>query len=192
MRRLIIATTNAGKVVEIRSALGEISNWALERLPQGIEDVQETGSTFVENAVQKALHYSRFVPDLTLADDSGLRVTALGGRPGIHSARYAESPAARIRRLLDEMKLVPEDRRQAVFYCALALAQSGRVVWTAQGEVSGIIAHEPSGTEGFGYDPIFRLPELSRTMAELSTDEKNRFSARGKALVKLREFLMSR
>jgi non-canonical purine NTP pyrophosphatase (RdgB/HAM1 family) len=178
-------------VIEIRSALGEVPGWFLDALPPGIPAIEETGDTFLANAIQKAEHYSKFINDWTLADDSGLCVTALGGHPGVHSARYAENPAARIQRVLREMESVPDTSRGAVFYCALAVAQYGKIIWTVQRDVSGVIAHSPSGTEGFGYDPIFLLPERSRTMAELSTEEKNRLSARGKALAELRKFLMA-
>jgi XTP/dITP diphosphohydrolase len=190
MSRLVIGTTNSGKVIEIRSALGEVPGVLLEPIPAGVPDIEETGDTFLENAILKAEHYSKFVPDLTLADDSGLSVAALRGRPGVHSARYAENPAARIRRLLGEMKTVPDGKRQAVFYCALALARSGRIVWTTQSEVSGVIARSASGSEGFGYDPVFLLPELNRTMGELSIEDRDRLSARGKALAQLRNFLV--
>jgi XTP/dITP diphosphohydrolase len=192
LKKLIIATTNAGKVIEINSGLGETPDWLLEPLSQGIPSIQETGTTFVENAVLKAEHYSRFTRDLTLADDSGLCVAALRGRPGVHSARYAPDPPSRIKRILDEMKNVPDGKREAAFYCALALAESGRTIWTVEGDVHGVIARAPSGTSGFGYDPVFLLPELGRTMADLSTEDKNRLSARGKALMELRKFLLSR
>jgi len=189
VKRLIIATTNAGKVIEIRSALGDVPGWFLEPLPPGISAVEETGDTFMANAIQKAEHYSRLVDDITLADDSGLCVAALGGRPGVHSARYAENPAARIRRVLREMETVPDERRDAAFYCALALARHGKIIWTVERHVNGVIAHSPSGTGGFGYDPVFLLPELNRTMADLDTEQKNRLSARGKSLAELRKFL---
>src|SRR5437763_11734456 len=101
MPRLIIATTNEGKVIEIHSALGEIEGWSLDPISPDIPSIEETGATFVENAVLKAAHYSAFVEDLTLADDSGLSVDALGGRPGVHSARYAPDPQARIKRILE-------------------------------------------------------------------------------------------
>ena len=191
MNRLIIATSNDGKVIEIKSALGELPGWSLEAMPFSIPPIDETGETFIENAIQKAEYYSKLIPGLILADDSGLCVAALGGRPGVHSARYAEDPASRIQRLLHEMKSVPEGRRQAVFYCALALADAGRIIWTVQGEVSGVIATTPAGMGGFGYDPLFLLPDLNRTMGELSTEDTNRLSARGKALQELRNFLLS-
>jgi len=192
MKRLIIATTNAGKVNEIRSALGALPDWSLDPLPQGTPSIEETGQTFLANAILKAEHYSKAVDDWTLADDSGLSVVALEGRPGIHSARYADNPATRIQRVLREMDAVPNARRDAVFYCALALAQYGKTIWKVQCEVPGFISHAPSGTEGFGYDPIFLLPEVNRTMAELDMEQKNRLSARGKALAELRKFLVLR
>lgn len=192
MKRLIIATTNAGKVIEIRSGLGELPGWVLDGLPPGTPSIEETGTTFIDNAILKAEHYSRLTNDLTLADDSGLCVVALEGRPGVHSARYAPDPPARIRRILSEMQPVPDGKRQASFYCALALAEKGRIIWTVQGEVHGVIARSPSGTSGFGYDPVFLLPELNSTMADLSTEDKNSLSARGKALMRLRNFLVFR
>ena len=189
MNRFILATTNAGKVTEIRAALGPVPGWSLEPLPAGIPAIEETGMTFLENAIQKARHYSKHTAELTLADDSGLSVAALEGRPGVHSARYAADPAARIQRLLGELHLERSTARSATFYCALALARSGELIWSVQREVNGVIARSPSGTEGFGYDPVFLLPHLNRTMAELSTEEKNRLSARGQALAELRKFL---
>ncbi len=191
MNRLVIATSNAGKVIEIRSALGEVEGWSLEPIPSDIAEIEETGETFIDNAVLKARHYSKVVNDLTLADDSGLCVAALGGRPGVHSARFAPDPPSRIARLLREMESVDDANRNAVFYCALALARSGKVIWTVQGEVAGRIARSPSGTAGFGYDPVFLLPELNSTMADLSTEQKNQLSARGKALAELRKYLVS-
>ena len=190
MKRLIIATTNAGKVIEIRSALGKLPGWSLEALPPGKPSIEETGGTFLENAILKAEHYSQLVDDLTLADDSGLCVDALGGRPGVHSARYAEDPPSRIKRILQEMNAVPGGQRNAAFYCALAVARAGKIIWTVLEDVKGVIGHSPSGSAGFGYDPVFLLPELNRTMADLSTEDKNSLSARGKALAELRKFLL--
>jgi non-canonical purine NTP pyrophosphatase (RdgB/HAM1 family) len=190
MNRLIIGTKNFGKVIEIRSALGEIEGWSLEPISPHIAGVEETGETFLANAELKARHYSGYVDDLTLADDSGLCVAALGGKPGIHSARYAPDPPSRIQRLLGEMKSVDDHNRNAAFYCALALARKGKVIWSVQEEVHGVIARAPGGTGGFGYDPLFFLPELKATMAQLSTEQQNRLSARGKALAELRKYLL--
>jgi XTP/dITP diphosphohydrolase len=191
MNRLVVATKNPGKVLEIRAALGELPGWPLEPIPADVPSIDETGETFLENAILKAEHYSKFVHDLTLADDSGLCVAALGGRPGVHSARYAPDPPSRIKRILQEMQSTPDGERNAVFYCALALARGGKTIWTVQQDVKGVIAHAPSGTGGFGYDPVFLLPGLSRTMGELGTEDKNRLSARSKAVAELRKFLLS-
>jgi XTP/dITP diphosphohydrolase len=191
VKRLVIGTKNPNKVREIRSALAGLPGWIIEALPDGIPDVEETGPTFSENALQKASHFSRQVDALVLADDSGLCIDALNGAPGIRSARYAEDPQSRIVRVLREMERVPEDQRRAKFVCALALARAGRVIWTVECEVNGRIAFAPSGTHGFGYDPIFFLPEIGKTMAELTTAEKQLVSHRGRALGKLREFLES-
>jgi XTP/dITP diphosphohydrolase len=191
MPQLIIGTTNSGKVIEIHEALGDIKGWSLESISPDIPSIPEDGLTFIDNAVLKAKHYSRFVKELAVADDSGLCVDALDGRPGVHSARYAPDPPARIKRILQEMQSIPDGQRSATFYCALAVARGGEVIWTVQGDVSGIIAHAASGTGGFGYDPVFFLPALNRTMGELSTEDKNRLSARGKAVAELRKFLLS-
>ena len=191
MTRLVIATKNQGKVIEIHAALGELPGWQLEPIPPEVPSVDETGKTFLENAILKAEHYSKFVRDLTLADDSGLCVAALGGRPGVHSARYAPDPPSRIKRILQEMQSTRDGERNAAFYCALALARGGKTIWTVQQDVVGVIAHAPSGTGGFGYDPVFLLPDLNRTMGELDTEDKNRLSARGKAVAELRKFLLS-
>src|SRR5262245_2100830 len=145
MKKLVIATGNAGKVIEIRSGLGEIEGWVLELIRPGTPGIEETGTTFKANAELKARHYSKYVNDLTLADDSGLCVDAMGGRPGVHSARYAPDPPSRIARLLREMESVDDGNRSATFYCALALASKGEVIWTVEGQVSGIIARKPAG-----------------------------------------------
>ena len=109
----------------------------------------------------------------------------------MHSARYAPDPPSRIKRILEEMRPVPNGERNAVFFCALAVARAGTIIWTVQRDVAGVITHTASGTGGFGYDPVFLLPELNRTMGELSTEDKNRLSARGKAIAELRKFLTS-
>src|SRR5437867_5838837 len=158
MKRLVIATTNAGKVIEIRSALGDVPGWILDALPSGLPEIEETGDTFIASAIQKAEHYSRFVDDVTLADDSGLCVEALGGRPGVHSARYAENPPARIRRVLHEMESVPDRQRDAVFYCALALAERGKIIWTVEGNVAGVILILLRARGGSAMTPSFYCP----------------------------------
>lgn len=194
MKRLIVATTNAGKARELSLALSDLAEWVVETLPPDQPAVDETGRTFLENAVLKAEFYSRINDDPVLADDSGLCVDALGGQPGIHSARYpAETPTAegRNERILKELGDLPESERTAAFYCAIAIAHGGKLLWTTQTELRGRIATQSSGQFGFGYDPIFVVPQLHKTLAEMTTIEKNRASARGRAVRLLREFLQS-
>jgi len=190
VKQLVVASTNPGKVREIRLALKDLSEWSVEPLPAGIADPLETGTSFAENAALKAIHYSRCVDGFVLADDSGLCVEALDSRPGLYSARYASTPEESNRRLLDELDaLGPGASRDATFFCALALSQAGTVVWAVERTLRGRIVHHAVGALGFGYDPIFLVPELGKTLAELTTEEKNRVSARGQALAELRRFL---
>ena len=189
MKRLVVASTNAGKIREVSLALSDLPDWNVESVPD-LREIEETGSSFLENASLKARHYSQFVRDLTLADDSGLCVIALDGRPGLHSARYAPTAEERNNRLLSELAALGEGvDRSAAFYCALAVARAGNVVWTAQTELRGQIPMAPSGEFGFGYDPVFFVPGYARTLAEMLLEEKNRISARGQALQQLRLFL---
>src|SRR5262245_33677457 len=187
---LLIATTNKGKVAEIASLLEGSGRRAigLEDLPQVPPPVEETGTTFVENALIKADYYHAATGLLTLADDSGLEVDALDGRPGVYSARYGGeglSSADQIALLLEEMKDVPEEKRTARFVCGIALVGPKRetaIRRTFEGRCEGRIAFAPHGAGGFGYDPIFIDAELGRTFAELSREEKSSRSHRGKAL----------
>ncbi|HIQ05645.1 MAG TPA: RdgB/HAM1 family non-canonical purine NTP pyrophosphatase, partial [Anaerolineae bacterium] len=152
---------------------------------EGIDfEVAETGSTFEENAVQKALAYARASGLWTWADDSGLEVDALGGAPGIHSSRYAGPGAGdedRYRKLLQALDGVPPDRRTARFRCVVAIATPEGEVYTTYGSCEGVIADSPRGQHGFGYDPVFFLPDMGKTMAELSPEKKNEISHRGRA-----------
>ena len=191
MKQFTVATTNPNKIHEIRSALEHLTDWEAVPQPQKLSAVEETGSTFVENAILKAVQVSGMVDGLVLGDDSGLCIDALEGRPGIFSARYAETAGARIHRVLTEMINVPKGRRHARFICALALARNRSLIWTTEGRVEGEIGFEPCGTGGFGYDPIFRLPHLGLTMAELTLEEKNKISHRGLALQRLAGYLNS-
>jgi XTP/dITP diphosphohydrolase len=188
MNRLVVATRNIGKWNEFRALLFPLKANILGLADLSIDrDYEESGSTFAENARLKALGYSRLTSLPVLADDSGLEVAALGGRPGIYSARYAgpgATDADRIRKLLTELEAVSAGR-DARFVCALALAQEGGLKLEAEGECRGVIAREPRGTNGFGYDPVFYFPELGRTYAELSNEEKNRYSHRGRAAASL-------
>ncbi|HUS83148.1 MAG TPA: RdgB/HAM1 family non-canonical purine NTP pyrophosphatase [Dehalococcoidia bacterium] len=185
MPRLLIATNNAGKLAEY-GALLQGCGWELVAPADlGLDlSVEETGPDYATNARIKAEAFARASGLLTLADDSGLEVDALGGRPGPLSARYAgpsQTDEMGVDLLLEQMKDVPPERRQARFRCVIVLAGPGGAVRFAEGECPGVITNEPSGHHGFGYDPIFYLPELGRTMAELTADEKNAISHRSRA-----------
>jgi XTP/dITP diphosphohydrolase len=167
----------------------------LEVLP-GFDELpvfEENAPTFAENAAGKALHYSRLRDGMVFADDSGLVVPALGGAPGVHSARYAgprATNAQRIEQLLREMQ-GKTGERAAYFVCTIALAEKGRAIAVVSDRVDGEILESPRGTGGFGYDPVFQFPALKKTFAELSAEEKNQFSHRGKAFRRLLAALSS-
>lgn len=185
-RRLLVATHNKGKVREYADILGDLGiDWLTLDEAGVTHDVAETEDTFRGNAVLKATTYARQTRLLTLADDSGLEVDALGGRPGVLSARYGGpglSAVDRYRRLLGELEGVAAEQRTARFHCVAALAApDGALLGTADGVCEGMIALEPSGEGGFGYDPVFFLPRYGLTMAELDAVEKNRISHRGRA-----------
>lgn len=188
---LLIATTNRGKLAEIRLILADLPHAfvTLDDVP-GIADPEETGATFVENARQKALHYARASGLPTIAEDSGLEIDALGGEPGIYSSRYnGATYPEKFTRLYAALRERGADGSPARFICAVAFARSDRVVFEARGTVEGLIAREPRGEHGFGYDPIFYHPPSGRTLAELEADEKRAVSHRGHAFRALREFL---
>ncbi len=193
MRTLYVATGNAGKLRDFALAAAQVSgDWTIAPLP-GLEKLaapEETGAIFAENARLKALYYARFAPgELVLADDSGLEVDALGGAPGVYSARYAErigcfagDPDTRNNScLLGQLAGAPAPRT-ARYRCALAVARDGAIVCEADGSVEGEILTEGRGTEGFGYDPLFFLPSLGKTMAEIDRATRLGLSHRGKAL----------
>lgn len=192
--RLILATSNPGKLREYRR-LAPNSAIALDLMP-GFADLQvfdEEAPTFAENAAGKALYYSRFAGGVVLAEDSGLVVPALNGAPGVKSARYAgenATDADRVRKLLDEMASMHGAERTAKFVCVTALACQGRAIAIVSDNVRGSIASEPRGANGFGYDPVFFVPEIGKTFAETTAEEKDRLSHRGKAFRKLLAFLV--
>lgn len=195
--RLFVATSSQGKLRDFRTAA---KAHAVDILPlPGLAEIaapEETGDTFLANATLKAVYYSQFAPgELVLADDSGLEADALGGAPGVRSARYAadagliDSPDVPIDNtdvwnnivLLQRMAGVPADRRTARYHCVLAAARDGAIVETADGSVEGILLEAPRGVAGFGYDPLFFLPALDRTMAEIDLETKLTLSHRGRA-----------
>jgi XTP/dITP diphosphohydrolase len=191
MEELIIATKNKGKAkefVELFEPLGFRVKTLLD-YPDA-PDIEETGETFEENALLKAAGISNIFQKIVIADDSGLVIDALDGRPGVYSARYAgtnKDDEANIQKVLFEMKDVPEEKRTAHFHCTLALVVPGKDPVIVEGTCNGLILTEKRGNNGFGYDPIFYLPHLKKTMAEMTSEEKNQISHRGNAIRKLYE-----
>lgn len=190
---LYCATTNAGKLREFRLAADEFGGGIrIEPLPglSKIPPPAETGRTFAENAIGKAIYYSRFAPGPLFADDSGLEVDALGGEPGVDSAHYAGAgahDADNNRLLIERLRGVAD--RSARFVCVIALAEQGKLIETFEGTIEGRILDAPRGVNGFGYDPLFFYPPYGRTLAEVSAEEKLAVSHRGKALRAMLEFV---
>ena len=190
---VIVATRNKGKVREIRDALKGLNLriHALSDFPD-VPEVVEDGNSFAENALKKARFYSKAFGKLTLADDSGLEVDSLKGLPGIYSARYAGERASTVennQKLLSEIQDVPTAKRGARFKCVIAVTSPDGKEAIAEGSCKGRIGFREKGRKGFGYDPLFILPRYGKTMAELTLEEKNRISHRGKALRKIRRIL---
>jgi XTP/dITP diphosphohydrolase len=192
--RLLIATTNRGKLREIRHVLAgvPVDIISLDAFPD-IAEPEETGATFAENAREKALYYMRASGLPTVAEDSGLEVDALDGAPGVQSARFgggAHVPYDEKFRLIHEaLAARPEAPRTARFVCALAFGRQGQIAFEATGTIEGAIAIAPRGSDGFGYDPIFFYPPLGKTLAELSQDQKAAVSHRGQAFRRLKQYL---
>ncbi len=188
MPTVIVATGNPGKLREMQTYLAELA-WELRLKPKEIE-VEETGTTFLENARLKATEVAKVTGQWAIADDSGLSVTALGGAPGLYSARYGTTDQARIARLLTA--LGDQGERSAHFTCAIVLARpDGSIALETEGICHGEITREPKGTGGFGYDPIFYVPAVGKTFAEMSVAEKDRLSHRGIAFAQLLPALRS-
>jgi XTP/dITP diphosphohydrolase len=192
-RTLLVATHNSGKVREYARLLAELPltvTWLAA--VNIVEAVEETGATFTENALLKARSYAKIAGCLTWADDSGLEVDALNGRPGIYSARYGGeglSDTHRYEALLRELEGVPEENRTARFRCVVAIAQPDGQAWTAEGTVEGVILKAPRGMNGFGYDPVFYLPDYGASMAELPVEIKNQISHRAIASANARQLV---
>ncbi len=193
MPRLLLATNNPGKAAEFRQLLAGCGWDLVTPAELGLTiQVEETGQTYAENATLKAVEYMRAGGLVTLADDSGLEVDAMDGRPGVLSARYAgadRTDQERVQAMLQELAGVPGDERTARFRCVIAIADTTGRVELVDGTVEGRIGHEPRGENGFGYDPIFLLPDRGMTTAELSPDEKNAISHRAVAAQKARTVL---
>ncbi len=193
--KLLVATRNPGKMVELRELLEGVP-FRLTSLDdeEVVEEVEETGATFEENARLKASFYASLTGLMTLADDSGLEVDALGGEPGVHSARYGGpglTDEDKVELLLKNMKDVPWEKRAGRFRCVISMVSRTEDFGMVSGVVEGIIQYTPKGANGFGYDPVFYLPHLGKTTAELSLEEKNLLSHRGKAARKAAALLKS-
>ncbi len=199
IKEILVATGNPGKIVEIRAMLEADVRWlGLADLPP-IAEIEEDGLTFAENARKKAAGYATATGLWTLADDSGLVVDALGGAPGVKSARFSgEKPKDADRTLIDHrniaktlelLKDVSKDKRTARFICHLCLAGPGRILLETEGTLEGLITDREIGQNGFGYDPIFFVPHLNKTIAQLTGEEKNAISHRGNAIRKLKPLL---
>jgi XTP/dITP diphosphohydrolase len=189
--RLLIATTSLGKLREWQGLLADLPLQLVTLTDVGIDfDVDETGATFTQNAVLKAEAYGQASGHLTLAEDSGLCVAALGGAPGVHSARWEGADYAHKNALLIRLLAGKHGRaRNCRYACVAVLRHSDGRIWRARGEVHGQIACAPAGESGFGYDPVFYIPRLGRTLAQVAVDEKDRISHRGRAAGRIRPIL---
>ena len=193
MKKIVFATGNQGKLREVKKILADLNVDIVSMKEEGIQiDVDENGTTFAENAQIKATAIGAHTDAIVLADDSGLVIDALNGEPGIYSARYlGEDTSYRIKnqKLIDRLEGVPDEKRTARFVCAIAAALPDGTVLHTEGTIEGIIGYEERGENGFGYDPIFYVPKLGKTTAELTDDEKNAISHRGSALEKMKVLL---
>ncbi|MEK9199040.1 XTP/dITP diphosphatase [Ureibacillus sp. 179-F W5.1 NHS] len=188
MKQVVIATKNKGKAKDFEALFTPLGYEVVTMFEVAPDlEIEETGTTFEENAILKAETLARQLGKLVIADDSGLAVDALGGEPGVYSARYAgdHDDEANIVKVLEKLKGVPDEKRTARFCCSLAIAGPNMDTYTVFGTCEGVILHERRGTNGFGYDPIFFVPELDRAMAELTPEEKGAISHRGNAIRKL-------
>lgn len=192
MKQVVIATKNKGKVKDFEALFGPLGYEVVTMFDVApTMEIEETGTTFEENAVLKAEALAKALNTIVIADDSGLAVDALNGEPGVYSARYAgdHDDEANMVKLLENLKGIADEQRTARFCCCIAIAGPDFDTTTVFGTCEGVIAHEKRGTNGFGYDPIFFVPSLNRMMAELTPDEKGAISHRGNAIRQLKELL---
>ncbi len=196
-KKILVATTNPGKITELKAMLGVEVRWVSLADFEGIGEVKEDGCTFIENACKKAVGYAKATGLWTLADDSGLVIDALEGGPGIESARFSGAKG-KDRNLIDQQNIakvlkllegVPTEKRTARFVCCLCLASPEEILIETQGTLEGLIVESPVGENGFGYDPIFFVPGLNKTVAQLTAERKNAISHRGNAIRKLKPLL---
>jgi len=196
-KRILVATTNPGKIAELSTMLGDDIEWLGLSDFSNVAEIKEDGKTFAENARKKTLGYAKAAGLWTLADDSGLIVDALSGKPGVKSSRFS-GEKSKDRTLLDHKNIakvlkllegVPKEKRTARFVCCLCLASPEKILIETEGALEGVIAERPIGENGFGYDPIFSVPHLNKTVAQLTREEKNTISHRGNAIRKLKPLL---
>ena len=196
-REILVATTNPGKIAELRAMLGADVRWVSLADFKGTGEIEEDGVTFIENACKKAIGYAKATGLWTLADDSGLVIDALEGGPGIESARFSGAKG-KDRNLIDRRNIakvlkllegIPTEKRTARFVCCLCLASPEEILIETQGTLEGLITKSPVGENGFGYDPIFLVPGLNKTVAQLTAERKNAISHRGNAIRKLKPLL---
>lgn len=186
--KVVFASKNKGKIREVKQLFSSIGIEILT-VPDDFE-VIENGETFLENAVKKAKEAVKVTNTIALADDSGLMVDALNGEPGIHSSRYADNDTNRINKLLQALNNVPKEKRQARFICSMALVdKNGSLLHSTEGVCEGEIIFEPRGNDGFGFDPVFFLPELKLTMAEIPLEKKNTISHRSRAFSQMLQWI---
>ena len=198
-KKILVATTNPGKIAELRAMLDFDVEWlGLSDFPE-IAEIEEDGLTFIENARKKAVGYAKATGLWTIADDSGLEIDALGGEPGVKSARFSGKKSKNddgtlidhrnIAKVLELLKDVPKEKRTARFVCCLCLASPEQILIETEGTLKGLINNKKIGKNGFGYDPIFFVPHLDKTVAQLTTEEKNAISHRGNAIRKFKPLL---
>ncbi|MHC4555801.1 MAG: XTP/dITP diphosphatase [Planctomycetota bacterium] len=197
--KILVATTNPGKITEIRAMLDDDMQWLGLADFNDIAEIVEDGQTFAENARKKAASYAKATGFWTIADDSGLVIDALGGAPGVKSARFSGEKLEDVERILIDhrniakvlelLKGVPKEKRAAKFVCRLCLASPERILIETEGILEGLITDREIGENGFGYDPIFFVPHLNKTVAQLTSEEKNAISHRGNAIRKLKPLL---
>lgn len=196
-KKILVASSNPGKIAELRAMLADDIEWFDLSDFEGIGEIEEDGATFTENARKKALGYAKATGLWTISDDSGLVVDALGGEPGVKSARFSGVKETD-RRLVDHknmakvlelLKGMPREKRAARFVCHLSLASPDRILVETEGILEGVIAEKPVGKNGFGYDPVFFVPHLNKTVAQLTAEEKNAISHRGNAIRRLKPAL---
>jgi len=199
VHKILVATTNPGKIAELRAMLDADVQWLdLSDFPN-IAEIKEDGLTFAENARKKAIGYAKATGLWTIADDSGLVIDALGGEPGVKSARFSGEKSTNddgtlidhrnIAKVLELLKGVPKEKRTARFFCCLCLASPEQILIETEGTLEGLITNKEIGKNGFGYDPIFFVPHLNKTVAQLTAEEKNAISHRGNAIRKLKPLL---